>query len=383
MKIVVIGTRGIPGIPGGVETHCQELYPRVASLEHEVLLFTRSPYVQQKRSRWRGVRLVHCFAPRVKSIEAIVHTVLAVVRARFLNPDIVHVHAVGPALLIPFAKMLGLKVVMTNHGPDYERQKWGRLAKFMLKAGEFLGGRFADEVITISSVIDEIVRKRCRRGSNIIYNGVSLEERDENIAYLEEQGIVPGRYILAVARFVPEKGLHDLIEAFHAVGNAYQLVIAGDADHETEYSRRLKRQAAQNKRIVLTGFISGSPLQQVFSHAALFVLPSYHEGLPISLLEAMSYERNVLVSDIAANREVGLPAGCYFAAGNSDDLAVKLNQRLMQPLTVSEQETIRKQILTKYDWQKIAGQTVQVYEKTRRKSLTKIGCARPKYSLET
>ena len=175
MKIFVTGTRGIPDIPGGVEKHCQELYPLIATQGQEILLATRKSYVNGNRQEsWRGVQLVHTFAPHKKSLEAVVHTFLAIIKARLANPDIVHIHAVGPGLMAPFARLLGLKVVVTNHGPDYDRQKWGKTAKVMLRLGEYCGGRFANEVIVISNVIAEIIRKRCHRGSHLIYNGVSL-----------------------------------------------------------------------------------------------------------------------------------------------------------------------------------------------------------------
>ena len=153
MKIVVIGTRGIPNILGGVETHCEELFPRIAAKGHDVTVIRRTPYVEENNriAEFKGVKLVDVYAPRKKSIEAIIHTFLAVVKARRLNPDVLHVHAIGPAIMVPFARLLGMKVVMTNHGPDYDRQKWGRLAKTVLKAGESFGTRFSNRVIVIST----------------------------------------------------------------------------------------------------------------------------------------------------------------------------------------------------------------------------------------
>lgn len=364
MKIFVTGTRGIPDIPGGVEKHCQEIFPRIAANGHEVLLCTRSSYVTEKIDKWQGVKLINCFAPRRKSLEAIIHTFIAILKARFADPDIVHIHAVGPGLLVPFARLMGLKIVVTNHGPDYDRQKWGKAAKAMLRLGEYLGGRFANEVIVISRVIADIVRKRCGCDANLIYNGVSLPEKTESTAFLDRIGIRAGRYILAVARFVPEKGLHDLVEAFKSLGGDYHLVIAGDADHETEYSLNLKKMIAKDDRIIHTGYITGEPLNQVFSHTLLFVLPSYHEGLPIALLEAMSYGLSVLVSDIPANKEVQLPAERYFRCGDVADLKEKMETFLHKKVSEKERNKMRTQIEEKYNWDKIAEQTIKVYKKT-------------------
>lgn len=366
MKIFVTGTRGIPGIPGGVETHCEHLYPLIAEKGHEVLVATRSSYVKDNLKTWKGVGLIKCLSPRKKSLEAIVHTLIALVKARTFNPDVVHVHAVGPALLIPFARMLGLRVVFTDHGPDYDRQKWGGFAKFVLRLGEKWGGLWANEVIVISNVIKNIISTRCSRESNLIYNGVPIPELSKNCDFLNRIGIKKGQYLLAVARFVPEKGLIDLVEAFQRVDLGFQLVISGDADHETEYSRHLKERAASDDRIILTGYITGEELNQVFSYARLFVLPSYHEGLPIALLEAMSYGLPVLVSDIPANKEVDIPQERYFRCGDIDDLRDKIRFLIDLKLSKDELSGFRKQITENYNWSKIADQTIAVYEKAMR-----------------
>lgn len=363
MKIFVTGTRGIPDIPGGVEKHCQELYPLIVKSGHEVILATRTPYITGKESSWQGVKLCHIFAPRKKSLEAIVHTFLAVLKARLLNVDLIHIHAVGPGLMAPLARMLGLHVVVTNHGPDYDRQKWGRAAKAMLQLGEYLGGKFANEIIVISSVIAAIIQKRCGRTSNLIYNGVPLPAVNSDTSYLAERSITPKKYILAVARFVPEKGLHDLLESFKELAGDYQLVIAGDADHETSYSAALKARAAEDQRVVLTGYITGSPLQEIFANARLFVLPSSHEGLPIALLEAMSYELPVLVSDIPANKEVNLESYRYFKCGDQESLASQMKKLIDMGLPEQEKSRYRHMLNSMYNWQKIAEQTIAVYEK--------------------
>jgi glycosyltransferase involved in cell wall biosynthesis len=363
MKIFVAGTRGLPDIPGGVEKHCQELYPRLVAMGHEVCLFTRSCYVTKKLNDWEGVKLLHTFAPRKKSLEAITHTLISIAKARFFNPDVIHIHAIGPSLMVPFARLLGMKVVTTNHGPDYDRQKWSRIAKFILRLGEKLGGIFSNEVIVISNIIAKIISDRCRRTTNLIYNGVPIPVKSKEIDYLEKAGIKPGNYLLAVARFVPEKGLHDLVKAFKEIKNDIQLVIAGDADHESEYSLNLKKMAAKDSRIVMTGYISGKKLNQVYSNALLFILPSYHEGLPICLLEAMSYGVPVLVSDIPANKEVQLQEERFFKCGDTIDLHRKLETLLEKKLTLVEQQKIREQIEQKYNWDLIAKQTIEVYSK--------------------
>lgn len=358
MKIVVTGTRGIPGILGGVETHCEELYPRLAAMGHDITVIRRSSYITENNhiSNYRGVKLLDVYAPRRKSIEAIVHTALAIIKARSLNPDLLHIHAVGPSLLVPFARLLGMKVVMTNHGPDYDRQKWGRLAKTVIKTGERFGTRWSNKVIVISKVIADILRRNYNRtDTRLIFNGVNIPEKSVSTAYIDWLGIEPGKYILAIGRFVKEKGFHDLIEAYSRLGNCgYRLVIAGDADHEDEYSRRLKKLAADNG-VVLTGFIKGSPLNEIMTNAALFVLPSYHEGLPIALLEAMSYNLDVVVSDIPANKLDSLSTDDFFLTGDITLLSEAIQRKLASPAINRDYD------LAPYNWDNIARQTETVY----------------------
>lgn len=360
MKIVVIGTRGIPEIQGGVETHCQELYPRIAAMGHDVTIIRRTPYINDSNSvkEYCGVKLIDVYAPRKKSFEAIVHTFLAVLKARGLKPDVLHVHAIGPAIMVPFARLLGMKVVMTNHGPDYNRQKWNAVAKTVLKLGERFGSLCSNSVIVISDVIRNILADNYgRKDSNLIFNGVNTPQIATETDYIESLGLESGRYVVAMGRFVKEKGFHDLIEAFKkAAPSGYKLAIAGDADHPDAYSESLKTQALE-AGVVLTGFIRGRKLNQLMSHAALYVMPSYHEGLPIALLEALSYGLDVIVSDIPANCLSILTDDDFFSVGNVD----MLSQKLLEKLSAGVRK--RQYDLSAYDWDVIARQTVDVYNK--------------------
>lgn len=360
MKIIVLGTRGIPDILGGVETHCEELYSRIHSLGHEVTVITRTPYVKDKSiTSYKGVKLKHIFAPKQKSIEAIVHTFLGILYAGVKRPDVLHIHAVGPMIMTPFARLLGLKVVVTNHGPDYDRQKWGKLAKTILKLGESLGTRFANKVIVISNVIKSIlIDNYGRKDSELIYNGVTIPEKSPNDAYLRSLKLEKRKYFIAVGRFVEEKGFSDLIQAYSKIDTPYQLVLVGDADHETAYSKQLKKEALE-AGVVLTGFIKGEPLKQIFSHARLFIMPSYHEGLPIALLEAMSYNLEVLVSNIPANVEVNLEDSRYFEVGNIEALSASIITCLEAPERGIDNSKLMHDT---YNWDVIAKSTIKVYE---------------------
>ena len=362
MKVIVLGTRGIPNILGGIETHCQELYPRLVKLGCEVTLITRKSYVHDLSIvEYKGVKLKHIFTPKKKSFEAIIHTFLGVLYARIKSPDILHIHAIGPSLMVPLARLLGLKVVVTNHGPDYDRQKWGKVAKKILIFGEKLGTKYANKVIVISNVINDILKDKYQRmDCHLIYNGVSLPKKSTSKNYIESIGLEENKYIIAVGRFVEEKGFHDLVNAYKDIDTDIKLVLVGDADHESNYSIKLKEEA-RNYNIILTGFIRGEELNQIFSYAKLFVMPSYHEGLPIALLEAMSYNLDVLVSDIPANLEVSLDEEDYFLTGKVSELIAKLNYKLK---TIKE-NNFSEIIIQKYNWNLISENVLEVYKKVR------------------
>lgn len=357
MKIVVTGTRGIPNVMGGVETHCEELFPRIAGMGFDVTLIRRSSYVADNLTEWQGVKLVDIATPKKKAFEAIVHTFRAINAARRLHADVVHIHAIGPALLAPYARLLGLKVVFTHHGPDYDRDKWGRVAKAILRLGERMGCAFANDVIVISNVIRDIIARKYGRTKRVhlIYNGVPAPDVCDYPEYFSQLGIEPGQYVLGMCRFVPEKNLHHLIEACSQIDmKGCKLVLAGDTDFEDDYSRRLKEMAREHG-VVLTGFVKGRKLHSLLTNCRCYCLPSSHEGLPIALLEAMSYRLPVVVSDIPANLEVGLPADNYFPCGDVPALASRLQTLIDAPLARVDYD------MAQYNWDEIASQVAQVY----------------------
>jgi glycosyltransferase involved in cell wall biosynthesis len=319
--------------------------------------------VHDNLTTYKGVSLYDLSNFRNKSFEAIVHTFRAINAAKWkLHADIVHIHAVGPALLAPYARALGLKVTFTHHGPDYDREKWGKTAKFILRLGERFGCRFANEVIVISNVINDIIQKKYdRNNAHLIRNGVAPPIFVRRTDYLIELGVEPRKYLFAMGRFVPEKNFHALIEAYTQLNRPdIRLVIAGDADIEDDYSRRLKAEA-RNSGAILTGFIKGERLQSLLTHARLFVLPSSHEGLPIALLEAMSYGLPVLAGDISANKEVGLPDSCYFRC--DEDIVVNLTNALKK--RIDDDSIPVSYDLSLYNWDLIADQTIRVYQAFR------------------
>ena len=361
MKIVVTGTRGIPGIQGGVETHCEELYPLIVDEQHEVIVVRRPDYAADHTVKsYKQVTIKDIKVPRNKHLEAFLHTFLAVLYARKVGADIVHIHAVGPALMTPIVRMLGMKAVVTHHGPDYDREKWGGFAKWILRMGEKAGVRYANHVIVISEHIRNMIQQRYPSKNNItlIHNGVNVSAGISDTGYLHSLGLTKHSYVLAVGRLVKEKGFDKLVEAFKELSpSSVKLVIAGDADNQDEYAQKLKAICQREENIILTGFIKGDKLAQLYTYARIFVLPSTHEGLPIALLEAMSYGCPILASDIPANKEIGLPDECYFKNGN----LTSLQQTLEKKLESIQAERITYD-LSSYDWHHIARQTKEIYD---------------------
>jgi glycosyltransferase involved in cell wall biosynthesis len=360
---MVLGLRGFPRIQGGVETHSEQIFPLVAEGGFRVTAITRSRYLRPDHPpSWKGVELVRVWSPKSKSLEAVVHSFLGVLYAGLTRPDILHIQAIGPALVTPLARFLGLRVVVTHHGPDYDRQKWGKLAKMVLRFSEAMGMRFANRRIVISETIRKLVTDKYGVDVDVIRNGVNLSPVPASVGALDAFGLVPERYVLLVSRLVPEKRHMDLIEAFVRLNlDGWKLVLVGNSDHPDAYSNSVIERAAKSPNVVMTGFQTGLALQELYGHAGLFVLPSSHEGLPIALLEALSYGLAVVASDIPANLEVGLPLPHYFPLGDVGELENRIKDFAARARSAEERESTRQWVLAHYNWRDIALQTISVY----------------------
>lgn len=368
MKVMMLGLRGFPNVQGGVEKHAEELCPLLVALGCEVEVIVRSGYQPVSHgAQWKGVKFIRLWAPKHKSLEAIIHTFLGVFYAGWKRPDVLHIQAIGPALMVPLARLLGLKVVVTHHGPDYDRQKWGGFAKSMLELGEKLGMEWSQARIVISDVIRKLVQAKYGLDSQLIPNGVQIPALANSTTTLEKFGLQAGRYILLVSRLVPEKRHLDLIQSFmNADIQNWKLVLVGASDHPDDYVIQLKHVVRNTPNVVMTGYQSGDGLRELYSQAGFFVLPSSHEGLPIAMLEALSYGLPVLASDIPANLEVGLDAEHYFPLGDIDILAKKLQVFSLRQANAVERENLRAWVKSKYDWSEIASATLKVYSSVAR-----------------
>jgi glycosyltransferase involved in cell wall biosynthesis len=365
-KILALGLRGIPNVPGGVEVHAAELYPRLSAMGAKVTVLGRAPYRPDGSPRsWKGVAVRWLWSPRVQGVEALVHTVLGVLYAAVRRPDVVHIHAVGPWLAVPLAKLLRLKVVVTHHGQDYLREKWNAPARAVLRMGERLGMTFADERIVISRGILELARSKYHCEASLIPNGVGELSAATSSEQVAKYGLSPHRYIIQVSRLVPEKRQLDLIAAFNAANlPGWKLLLVGGAQGSQMYADQVREKCAGNAAIVSTGFLSPPEVHGLLSAAGMFVLPSSHEGLPISLLEAMKLGTPVLASDIPANLEVGLDQASYFPVGDVHTLADRLRE--LADLTPEARALIGQRLRNlcgRYDWNTIAEATFKVLER--------------------
>jgi glycosyltransferase involved in cell wall biosynthesis len=313
---------------------------------------------------WHGVRYFRVWSPKVSCLETIVHSFLGVLVAAWQRPDVLHIQAIGPALMAPLARLLGLHVVVTHHGPDYEREKWGPLARLALHVGEAWGMRFSDCRIVISRAIEKLVRDKYGLQSDLIPNGITLPEVPMSTSVLQKFGLAAGRYVLMVSRLVPEKRHTDLIEAFaDAKLDGWKLVLVGTSEHTDAYAGAVKVRAQATARVVMTGFQTGLALRELYAHAGVFVLPSSYEGLPIALMEAMSFGLPVVVSDIPAHLEIGLDDVHYFPLGDVSALADRLTSFANNPWPSALREKTRGWAAERENWHSVAERTLGCYRR--------------------
>lgn len=357
MKVCVIGTRGFPFVEGGVEKHCESIYPLIAQNgQVEITVFRRRPYVKDNSPTYRNVRFVDLPSTTIKGVEAVIHSFLATVQAIRLKPDVVHFHNIGPCLFAPLLKWFSIPVVLTYHSPNYEHKKWGSFAKKLLRFSEKIALKYADRIIFVNRFQMDKYSEEIKGKSVYIPNGIVLPELPKADDCLEKWGLEKEKYILSVGRITPEKGFHTLLKAFRDIQPCdYKLVIAGGVEFESGYMRELQS-LSRDMPVVFTDYVFGEELAQLYANAGLFVLASENEGFPLVLLEAMSYRRNLLVSDIPATHLVALTQEDYFPCANAVELSKQLSQKLSQPAE-------RDYDLCEYSWGKVADQVAQLLQK--------------------
>ncbi|MDR7145219.1 glycosyltransferase [Rhizobium sp. BE258] len=317
MRVMMLGLRAAYGAQGGIETHVRDIAAGLA--QHygdsgEIEVVERGRFVPRGRvlpAELKPLRLRQIWCPDSSKLEAIVHTSLATGYAIFRRPDITHYHGIGPSLLAPVAKLFGLRVVVTHHGEDYARDKWGSFAKMTLRVGEWCAARFSDARIVIAPGLDRKLLGKFQKDFHYIPNATPKLLSVGPGSNLLKHALTPQKYLIHIGRIVPEKCQMDILEAFSSIDTDCKLVFVGDSDHDSAYGREFKAKAAKDGRVVLTGSVDRAAVSELLSNAAGFLLPSTHEGLPIALLEAMSLNLPVAISDIPSLKALGLPAECY------------------------------------------------------------------------
>ena len=287
---------------------------------------------------------------------------MATIRALFGHYDVIHFHAEGPCAMLWLPHLFGIRTVATIHGLDWKRSKWGGLASKYIKFGEKVAAKYADEIIVLSKNVEEYFLDAYNRKTNFIPNGINKPTRKNAKIIKEKYGLEKDSYILFLARIVPEKGLHYLIEAYKKLNTDKKLVIAGGASHTNKYLEEIRKMANINKNIIMTGFVQGEELDELYSNCNIYCLPSDVEGMPISLLEAMSYGCRCLVTNIEENTQVIGKYGESFEKGNVDDLARKL-EKLITKEKINNQEEIVEYTLDKFNWDEITKLNEVIYKK--------------------
>lgn len=367
MRIVMVGQKYVPSREGGVEIVVEELATRMAAQGHEVTLFNRKRKEYPPITEYKGCKVENIFTVNKRALDAIVYAFFATLRARKMlkkkQVDIVHYHAEGPCFflnLLPKRKRRpGTKIVVTIHGLDWQRGKWGGLATRILRIGERKAVKYADEIIVLSHNNKTYFRETYHRTTKYIPNGIQTPEPRAAEIIKQKYGLEMNSYILFLARIVPEKGLQYLIPAWKKVveqtGTKKKLVIAGGPSHSEEYYNEICEMVKGDDSILMTGFVQGQELQELYSNAYLYVLPSDIEGMPMSLLEALSYGNVCLVSDIPENTEV-INEDCFvFRRGDVDRLRHQIKKIINLNLCT------HCNMVIPYTWQDVVRQTLEIY----------------------
>lgn len=358
MKIAMIGSRGIPETYSGIETALKAMCPRLVALGHEVTVYCRSYYDQSPD--YEGVHLISLPSINTKHLDTMSHVMLCTLDSLFHDFDILHFHALGPTLFSWLPRLQGRKVVATVQGLDWQRAKWGRLARAALRIGETTSARLPHRTIVVSRALKE--HYEANYDSSIVYipNGVDIPSPVPARRIAKEYGLRGDDYIFFASRLVPEKGAHFLLDAYSRLDTSLKLVIAGEGVHTEDYVASLKQMATPN--VIFTGYVTGGLLEELFSNAHLYVLPSEMEGLSLSLLEAMGYGLCPLTSDIPENKEVIGDCGFSFRSGDPASLAETLERLLKEPDVVKDHGIrARSRVQHEYGWDRITDLTDAVY----------------------
>lgn len=375
LKVAMIGHKRIPSREGGVEIVVEELSTRMVKKGIEVTCYNRKGKHALDKSQkvnhikeYKGVKLKSVLTIDVKGLAAMTSSFFGAIKILFSKNNIVHFHAEGPCAMIPIIKFFSKKkIIVTIHGLDWQRAKWGGFATKYIKFGEKMAAKYADEIIVLSENVKKYFKDTYNRETNFIPNGVNKPEiKDANIIK-DKINLAKDSYILFLGRLVPEKGIHYLIEAYNKTNTNKKLVIAGGSSDTDTYFNELKEKAKDNKNIIFTGFVQGEELEELYSNAYIYVLPSDLEGMPLSLLEAMSYKNCCLTSDIPECKTVMDNNGVTFKKSDVNDLKEKLQYLVDNVDKVNKYKSeVQEYILKKYNWDDVVDKTIELYKKEKK-----------------
>ncbi len=369
MRIAMLGHKRIPSREGGVEIVVEEISSSMASKGHKVTCYNRkghhvsgSSFDDEKFKEYKGVRLKNVWTLNRRGFAAATASFFAAVHAAFGRYDVVHFHAEGPCAMLWLPKLFGKKCIATIHGLDHQRAKWGRFASWYIRTGEKCAVKHADEIIVLSEGVKKYFADKYGRETVFIPNGVTRPQVRQASEITQRFGLNKDDYILFLGRIVPEKGLRYLIEAYKRLKTDKKLVISGGSSDTAGFQAEMRELAKDDDRIIFTGFVQGTLLEELYSNAYIYTLPSDLEGMPLSLLEAMSYGNCCLTSDIPECADVIEQNGVTFEKGNVDDLLKKLEQLCDMPEAVDEfKKNAADFICSKYNWNDVVNETLKLY----------------------
>ena len=369
LKIAMLGHKRVPSREGGIEVVVEELATRMVRMGHQVTCYNRrghhvsgKDFDTKNEKYYKGIRLKRVFTVEKRGLAAMSSSFFAAIRVAFGRYDVVHFHAEGPCAMIWLPKLLGKRCIATIHGLDHQRAKWGKFAQWYILLGEKMAVKYADEIIVLSKGVQSYFWENYRRKTVFIPNGVNIAQKRNANLITQKIQLIKDEYILYVGRLVPEKGLEYLIRAFKKVKTSKKLVLAGGSSDTNEFETKLKKLASGDERIIFTGFVQGEILEELYSNAYIYTLPSDLEGMPLSLLEAMSYGNCCLVSDIEECSSVVEQNAIIFRKGNIKDLKEKLQDAIDSEELVKKIGSVSAEfICNKYNWDDITRSTIELY----------------------
>lgn len=358
MKIAMIGHKRVPGREGGIEVVVEELTTRMCKLGHDVAVYNRHKKGYKAPKIYKGVKIIDVPTIEKKSTDAVIYSFIASIMCLFGKYDIIHYHAIGPSVFLMIPHFFGKKTVVTVHGLNYKTPKWKGFGAKFIQFGEKVTAKYADKVIVLSEEQKKYFENKYNRDTTYIPNGTSVFENEPANLIKEKYGLEKNSYILFLSRVVPGKGIEYLLDAYRAINSNMKLIVAGGTEYVPEFREMIEKKAAQDPRVQLIGFVEGKVLRELYSNARLFVFPSEAEGMPMCLLEALSYNCPCLISDIPENVEVAQKYATTFRNKNIDDLKEKLELCLKEnKMDIGS----RQYIINNYSWDKVVQQTLKCY----------------------